>query len=96
MTSDYKPGGTGIVTFGSVSGRIKKAGYDKMGRWTYQVFEGGDDNIAIIFSIYNCCKNPSTRSKKTAYYQQEIMLSEINRTGNPREYFKKDLIAEIH
>ena len=31
MTSDYKPGGTGIVTFGSVSGRIKKAGYDKMG-----------------------------------------------------------------
>ena len=24
------------------------------------------------------------------------MLSEINRTGNPREYFKKDLIAEIH
>ena len=96
MTSDYKPGGTGIVTFGSVSGRVKKAGYDKMGRWTYQVFEGGDDKITIIFSIYNCCKNPDTRGKKTAYYQQEIMLSEINRTGNPREYFKRDLIAEIY
>ena len=64
MTSDYKPGGTGIVTFGSVSGRIKKAGYDKMGRWTYQVFEGSDDNIAIIFSIYNCCKNLAREARR--------------------------------
>ena len=38
MDSDWKPGGTGIVLFGSVSGRIKKNGVNSLGRWIYQLF----------------------------------------------------------
>jgi len=97
MDSDWKPGGTRIVSFGSVSGRIKKSGVDLMGRWTYQLFQRGDNVHSVIFSIYHCCKTPTNKKvKKTAHYQQELMLSDLNRSGTPRQFFKKDLISEIH
>ena len=31
MESDYKLGGTGMVTFGTVSGRIKKSDFNLIG-----------------------------------------------------------------
>ena len=43
MDSYWKPGGTRIGLFGSVSGRVNKLGYDSMVRRTYQLFEGGDN-----------------------------------------------------
>lgn len=33
--SEYKPGGTSIVTFGKMTGRVKKSGRDPLGWWTY-------------------------------------------------------------
>ena len=97
MDSNWKPGGTGIVSFGSVSGQIKKWGFDLMGQWTYQLFRGGDNVHLFIFSIYNYCKTPSNKkATKTAHYQQELMLSDLNRSGTPRRYFKQDLMSEIH
>ena len=97
MDSDWKPGGTRIVSFGSVSGRIKKWGFDSMGQWTYQLFQGGDNVHLVIFSIYNCCKTPSNKKvTKTAHYQQELMLSYLNQSGTPWWYFKQDLMLEIY
>ena len=31
MDLDYKPGGTGIVSFLSVAGRVKESGHDRQG-----------------------------------------------------------------
>ena len=40
MQTEYKMGGTTTLTRGNWSGRIVKAGSDKLGRWTYQIFAG--------------------------------------------------------
>ena len=43
-------------------------------------------------SIYQCCKNPINPQGKTAYHQQETMLSEMNRNDyDPRQNFYKDM-----
>ena len=43
-------------------------------------------------SIYQCCKNSTNPQGKTAYYQQEIILSERNRNDcDPRRNFCKDM-----
>lgn len=69
IKSNYKPGDTDIVIFGSMEGRIMKSGFDLFGRWTHQVFNTINKNHSLIFSIYNCCKNPCKNSINTAYYQ---------------------------
>ena len=74
MEIDFKPGGIGIVMFCAVSGQIKKLGFDPLGQWFYELFEGGDRKHSAIFNIYNYCNNPLQTVKKTTYYQQEVML----------------------
>ena len=68
MESLYKPGGSGIIAFQSVAGRIKESGYDRLGRWSYQLFDSGSDFQSVIFSIYRCSAT-SKDSIKTAYQQ---------------------------
>lgn len=60
MTSDWKLGGTAIVSFG------------------------------------NCFKSPSKTANKTAYYQQELILSNLNQSGPPWKFFEKDSIMETN
>ena len=35
--SDFKPGGSAIVTFGKTASRLKESGPDRMGRWSYHL-----------------------------------------------------------
>ena len=56
IQSTHKPGGTGIVSFQSVVGKIKECGTNCCGRWCYQVFDSGSDFKSVIFSIYRCNK----------------------------------------
>ena len=90
--SDYKPGGTAIVSTGKTAGRVKKSGSDKLGRWTYQLLDGKGDKDILIISVYQCCKRPTNPGKTTAYHQQIVMLSEMNRIDkDPRRNFYRDL-----
>ena len=72
MNSTYKPGGAGVVSFSSVSGRIKEKGIDRRGRWAFQVFDSGSDFCSVVFSIYRCCDASIKDSKKTSNHQQRI------------------------
>ena len=54
--SEYKPGGTSIVTLGKTSGRVKNWGRDPLGRWTYQLLRGRGDTNILIVSIYHKIK----------------------------------------
>ena len=94
--SEFKPGGTGIMTNGTSSSRIKESGKDKLGRWTYQVLEGTTNHDVVIFSVYQCCIS-SSAGMKTAHRQQRVLLSEMDTTGNndPRKHFGIDLKATI-
>ena len=59
-------------------------------------FEGADDKIILIMSIYQCCKNPTNPQGKTAYHQQETVLSERNRNDcDLRRNFYKDMCKFI-
>ena len=95
MESDYKPGQTGIITFGSVVDKINKSVFDLLGQWAYQIFEGGNGNHSVTFSTYNCCKNSFTNNqkRKTEIYQ---ILSELNQLGPPWKFFKEYLIAKVN
>ena len=95
--SVFKPGGTGIVTFGKTGGRVKEQGADDLGRWTYQLLDGKGDKDILIVSVYQCCKNPTNTMGITAYHQQRLMLSELDRQDmDPRRNFLKDLKAFLH
>ena len=90
--NEYKPGGTAIVAVGKTTRRVIKQGIDDLGRWSWMAFEGADNKVILIMSIYQCCKNPTNPQGKTAYHQQETMLSERNRTDcDPRRNFYKDM-----
>ena len=91
--NDYKPDGTGIVTFGSIAGNIKQSGNDKLGRWSYQIFNSQKKIDIMITIIYQCCISPTNKIGTVAYHQQQIMLLGQDRTDtNPRRNFRKDLL----
>ena len=94
MTSLYKPGGIGIVFIQSVAGQIKESGFDRKGRWAYQVFDSGSDFHSVVFSFYRCCKT-SLQGTKTAYMQQRVLQSELGLRGSPLKWFQAELIKEI-
>ena len=55
-------------------------------------FEGAGNKVILVMSIYQCCTNPTNPQGKTAYHQQETMLSERIKTDcDPRRNFYKDM-----
>ena len=99
---DFKPGGTGLITFGSTSGRIVEQRKDNMGRWTETVFRGKFGKVVTVISAY---QSPVSEfnDKFTYHNQQCILLEQQGRLGKtkqeqqtgPRKYFAKDLIEQI-
>ena len=67
--SEYKPGGTGIVAFGKTARRVIQQGMDTLGRWSWMAFEGEDNKVILVMSIYQSCKNPTNPQGKTAFHQ---------------------------
>ena len=57
--SEYKPGGTAVVAFRKIARRVIQQGIDDLGRWSWMAFEGEDNRVILIMSIYQCCKNPT-------------------------------------
>ena len=76
--SDYKPGGTAVAAFGKTARRVIQQRIDNLGRWSWMAFEGEDNKVILVMSICQCCKSPTNPQGKTAYHQQETMLSEKN------------------
>merc|ERR1711884_74382 len=92
--SDFKAGGTGIVTRASCSTRVKKEATDDLGRWTYQILDGKGKRDVLIMSIYQCCTSKNKNETLPASRQQEILLSQMDRKDtNPTRNFQKDISA---
>merc|ERR1712214_251225 len=90
--STYKPGGTALVIFGSISDRMRDHGYDKLGRWCWIILQGEDNKEILIIIIYQCCTHPTNAHGCTAFNQQKIQLSSMNSPDtNPRNNFYSDL-----
>ena len=91
--NNYTPGGTGIATFGAIPGNVKQSGNDKIGRWSYQIFDSQKKIDIMVVSIYQCCISPKNMIGTAAYHQQQIMQLGQDRTDtNPGRNFRTNLL----
>ena len=97
MQTDFKMGGTMTLTRGNWSGRIIKAGCDKLGRWTYQVFTGKNGKRLKVITMYRVGKKSAVNEKCTIRLQQEQdILNETGKLKDPRDEILKDLEKQIN
>lgn len=99
MCHPFKPGGTMVISQGSVSTRMSKSGVDELGRWSYQTYSGKNQRNLTVISSYQPCKQKIVeevdRQAKvktmTVTAQQVRMLRERGCTKDPRKAFVQDL-----
>ncbi|KAI2490363.1 hypothetical protein MHU86_24203 [Fragilaria crotonensis] len=92
FTTQFKPGGTMVMTVGSLTGRLCKQERDKWGRWSSQIYQGHAGRKIAIISAYQPIVKGGTAGKITvaAQHLSLLMQSEDN-TTNPRVAFRRDL-----
>jgi hypothetical protein len=92
--TQYKPGGTMILTQDHITGRIIRKYSDPLGRWTHLQLAGKNGRILNFITAYQVCPRPTHKTGTTAFHQQESLLRKQGRIDtNPRWNFRKDLIA---
>ena len=66
-------GGTGMLTFGEVTGFISKTGKDPygLGRWCWTLYSGSNGHKTRVVAAYNACKNK--KMEKWNRRQQRVM-----------------------
>jgi hypothetical protein len=69
----WKPGGTAILSMGSINGRLAVAGHDRWGRWSYQTFRGQNEN-GLQLSRY-IKLSPSDKLLKDSLQQQRSNIA---------------------
>jgi exonuclease III len=94
--TNYKPGGTMIVSVGDITGRIIAQSHDKWGRWTSQTLRGsGGTNVTVVSAYQVVTDNPHT-GLTTATSQQQSLLIQTNDALTPRRAFKRDLRSFLY
>ena len=91
----YKPGGTFLLTTGSVAGRVKEQIADKWGRWVLQKLVGHGGQLLIIVSAYQPIEKRGKEGNLTIASQQRSLLLLDNDTTNPRTSFRRDLLTTL-
>ena len=88
----YKPGGNAVWSNGLYTGRIKRKGQDKYGRWAYIVLIGKDMQEIMIISAYNTCKNAAVDGRTIAGQLVRAMHKANNNSKfNLRKAFFQDM-----
>ena len=96
FTSQYKPGGTFIMTTGSTTGRIRKQHRDRWGRWVAQEFSGRQATTVMIISAYQPVdKRSQEGTNSVASQHRSLLLQSSDPTNNPRIAFRRDLLAQL-
>ena len=90
----YKPGGTFIMTTGSLTGRIHKQIRDKWGRWTGKEYMCQGDKKLVVLSAYQPIVKGGIAGKITVAAQHtSLLVASKDKTSNPRVAFRRDLIS---
>ena len=89
FSNTWKPGGTAILSTGSITGRITASGTDEWGRWSYQTFQGQNQRLFTVINIYQVVdKFSNDKGAYTAYAQQRNLLIRQGDTHlTPRQAF---------
>lgn len=92
--SNYKPGGTFLVTVGNASGRVLNQNQDRWGRWVTQELSGKDGIRVVIISAYQPVEKYGPEGNLSVSAQQRsLLLQTQDNTDNPRTAFRRDLLA---
>jgi hypothetical protein len=92
FTSQWKPGGTVIMSMGSITGRVIGKGKDPWGRWCYQTLLGRNGKAITILSAYQVVDKYTTRGQyNTAAQQQALLYRQSDPLKDPRKAFRRDL-----
>ena len=99
---EWKPGGTALITRGSIVGRHCASGSDEYGRWAWTQLAAQGHRVLII-SCYQVCVGTATHNRtttakpnRTAATQQQTMFTRKGILGTtPRREFIKDLTEFI-
>ena len=88
----FKPGGTMIMSIGSITGRLKKQLRDKWGRWAIHEYVGKNGRQLAIISAYQPIVKGGPPGKITVAAQQiSLLLQTKTKVTNPRTAFRSDL-----
>ena len=91
--TQFKPGGTMVLTTGSLTGRMCKQTRDKWGRWSCQEFQGQGGRKLVIISAYQPIVKGGTQGTITVASQHvSLLLRSHDTVTNPRVAFRRDLI----
>ena len=90
-------GGTITCTRGNWSGHIQDQGSERLGRWSFQTFEGKDGKQVTVINTYRVCKSKNDSGSCTIRSQQaKDLLVDTEEHLDPREEILKDLQKEIN
>ena len=80
FTSEFKQGGTAIVTLEPISSAIVSKGYDPLGlrRWTYTTMLGKKLKQTTMFNAYRPCNTPIDTFRSTTIVKQQWLLTQNN------------------
>ena len=96
FSSNYKPGGTFMITAGDLTCRVIQQSKDKWGRWVTHTYKGrGALSIAVI-SAYQVVQKPTMPGSITAASQQQSLLIQAQDViTDPRRAFCRNLQTHI-
>ena len=77
----YTPGGNAVLSSGLYTGRIKRKGQEKYGRWAYVTMQGRANQEIMIISAYNTCKGTAEDGNTIAGQ----LVRAIYRDGNKKQ-----------
>ena len=96
FSSHYKPGGTFILTTGSITGRVRKYHRDKWGRWVGQQFSGKHSSTVMIISAYQPVdKRTKEGTNSVASQHRSLLLQAGDTIDNPIVVFRRDLLQQL-
>jgi exonuclease III len=96
FSSQYKPGGTFILSTGSITGRVRQQYRDKWGRWVVQEFSRSHFSTLMVVSAYQPVDKRSQEGTNSVSSQQRsLLLQTSDSTNDPRTAFKRDLLQQL-
>ena len=96
FSSQYKPGGTFILSTGSITGRVRKQHRDRWGRWVAQEFSGQQSETVMVISAYQPVDKRSREgTNSVASQQRSLLLQAGDPTNDPRTAFRRDLLQQL-
>jgi hypothetical protein len=93
FSGTWKPGGTAIMSTGSITGRTTATGHDEWGRWSYHTFQGKNRLLVTVITVYQVVAKfaPDKGQFTAAAQQRSLLIRQGDEITDPRQAFQRDI-----